>query len=149
MKTPKKLGLVLLIFGWLWSSSLVWGLSFKKKTILVGDEKIMVELAESHAQLEHGLMFRRELKADTGMLFIFSDEQPRSFWMKNTFIPLSIGFFDHDKKLIDMQEMLPVKSEMEVNPPTYQSAGAAKYALEMPAGWFNKKKIKIGAMLAY
>ncbi len=72
--------------------------SFKKQTISVGTKKIRVEIAENDAQHAYGLMFRQKLGTDEGMLFIFKNEDIRSFWMKNTLINLSIGYFDKDKK---------------------------------------------------
>jgi len=110
--------------------------------------KIRVEIAQSEGQLTRGLMFRKSIKDNEGMLFEFASEEPRTFWMKNTFVALSIGFFDANKKLIDIQNMKPVASEMDANPPTYSSAGPAQYALEVPQGWFAKKKIKVGAILS-
>lgn len=121
---------------------------FSKQKIKVGKLALTVEIADNSEKSARGLMFRTSLADGTGMLFIFQDEAPRSFWMKNTFIPLSIGYFDQNKKLVDIQDMQPVKSEMEQNPKTYPSAYPAKYALEVPKGWFQKHKIKIGDELS-
>ena len=120
--------------------------SLKKEWIQVGPEKILVELALTSKEQSQGLMFRHELPADSGMLFVFKEERPLNFWMKNTFIPLSIGYFDAKGKLIDIQEMRPVTSEMET-PSTYPSQGPASFALEMNPGWFEKHHIKVGAYL--
>ena len=78
------------------------------------------------------------------MLFIFPDVQPRGFWMKNTFIPLAIGYFNGKKELIDIQEMAAATSEMQKDYPTYVSKEPAQYALEVPTGWFSKHNIKLG-----
>ena len=91
-------------------------------------------------------MFRKELAMGTGMLFIYPEEKTLSFWMKNTLIPLSIGFFNKDGLLVDMQDMQPA-SMAEKNIQIYKSNGLAKYALEVPLGWFKKTKIKIGDRL--
>jgi uncharacterized membrane protein (UPF0127 family) len=107
-------------------------------------KEILVEVARTPEEQARGLMFRKNLPNDMGMLFIYSEEQRLSFWMKNTFIPLSIGFFDKNQALVDVQEMEPVKSEMQSRIPTYQSVKPAKYALEMPPGWFKKNKIRLG-----
>jgi uncharacterized membrane protein (UPF0127 family) len=117
---------------------------FEKAHLSIAKKRITVELAKSPEQQARGLMFRKDLAQDTGMLFIYSEEQRMSFWMKNTFIPLSIGFFDKNQILVDVQEMEPVKSEMQSRIPSYQSLKPAKYALEMPAGWFRKNKIRLG-----
>lgn len=119
---------------------------FKTESILVGKTKLTAEIAETEDQRAHGLMYRTELKQGHGMLFVFETEQRLGFWMKNTFIPLSIGYFDSKGVLVDIQDMEPVKSEME-EPKTYESAAPAKFALEVPVGWFKKNKIKLGARL--
>lgn len=117
----------------------------EKRSIVLDGHRIQVEVAANDNDRSKGLMFRKELRDGQGMLFIFDQESPRSFWMKNTFIPLSIGFFNKDRVLVDIQDMEPVKSEMETNLPAYESRHPAKYALEVPRGWFFKNKIKPGA----
>lgn len=92
-------------------------------------------------------MFRKSLKEGEGMLFIFPDEQLRTFWMKNTYIDLSIAYFDKKKKLINTIDMKATKPEGETNYPIYPSEKPAKYALEVPKGWFLKHKIKPGDKL--
>lgn len=119
--------------------------SFETKRItLNGKKTITVEIAETDAQHEYGLMLRTKLPKDHGMLFVFKDEEIRTFWMKNTLINLSIGYFDKNKKLIDIQEMAAVKTVMQENLPTYPSRLPAMYALEMAEGWFGKNKINQG-----
>jgi len=131
--------LIILVF----TSSLAFAVEFKTKKLSLGKQTLTVELAETEEQTAQGLMFRKELKEGTGMLFIFPSEELRSFWMKNTFVPLSIGFFNAKKELIDIQDMAPAASEMQTNFPSYQSQGPAQYALEVPKGWFAKHKIKL------
>lgn len=122
---------------------------FRKSEIQFGKIKVKVELAiESHEQTR-GLMFRKALCENCGMLFVYQDEQIRSFWMKNTFIPLSIGFFNKEKELIEVQEMSPVLTEIQAKIPTYESKGPAMYALEMNSGWFKKNKILNKAKFRY
>jgi hypothetical protein len=118
-------------------------ISYEKEMITLGGKKISVEIAKTEEQHQQGLMFRKSLPAQAGMLFIFKDEQVRNFWMKNTIIDLSIGYFNKDQVLIDVQEMVPL-SPMDVRPVTYPSAKPAMYALEMNKGWFAKNKIKTG-----
>lgn len=122
---------------------------FKKQTVQVGPKKILVEIAKTDQQHERGLMLREKLNANDGMLFVFQDEDYRSFWMKNTLINLSIGYFNKEKKLIDIQEMTAVTSVMQTQIPSYPSKGPAQYALEMPEGWFKKNRISKGALLKY
>ncbi len=116
---------------------------FEKKKITIGKIKIDVELAKTNEQQQRGLMYRKSLKENHGMLFIFDREDYRSFWMKNTWIDLSIGYFDKNrilKEVIDMK----ATSSLEVAPPSYPNRFPAQYALEMTKGWFSKNKIKIG-----
>ncbi len=117
--------------------------TFKKEKITLAGKTIPVEVAETGEQHEHGLMYRSSLPENEGMIFIFGEEGIRHFWMKNTYIDLSIGYFDKDKALVDIQEM-KATSMMETRPPSYPSAKPAMYALEMNKGWFAKNKVKLG-----
>lgn len=120
---------------------------FPQKKIMVGSKKLTVELAVTNAQRQRGLMHRKTLAADTGMLFKFGREQVLTFWMKNTYVPLSIGFFTKDKVLVDIQEMEPVTSMLQFKIPRYHSKKLAMYALEVNRGWFKKNKISLGKKL--
>lgn len=117
-------------------------LTYKKSRKIIN-----VELAETPDQHERGLMFRKKLNINEGMLFIFTDEQTRSFWMKNTLIDLDIGYFDKKKTLIDIQQMKAENSVMQLNPPAYPSKRPAMYALEMSKGWFKKNNFPEGTAL--
>ena len=116
---------------------------FDKKKIKIGSQTLTVEIADTPEKSAQGLMHRKTLPEGTGMIFIFPDEEPRSFWMKNTFVPLSIGFFNSKRELIDIQDMAPASSEMQQDFPTYPSKGPAQYALEVPQGWFSKHKVSL------
>lgn len=118
--------------------------SFEKATLKLGGKILKIEVAETDAQLERGLMFRKSLKDDEGMLFIFPRERTLAFWMKNTLIDLAIGYFDKDKRLVDIQEM-KATTLMTVDHPSYPSKAPAMYALEVPKGWFTRHGVKIGA----
>ncbi len=118
----------------------------KTQTIKVGTKSVKVEIADTGEARERGLMYRKSMPADEGMLFVFDYAQPMAFWMKNTLIPLSIGYFDANRKLITTLEMTPAVMG-EQYPKTYPSGGDAQYALEMNKGWFAKHGIKPGAML--
>lgn len=116
---------------------------FKKQSIQVGAVHVTAEIADTEEKQMQGLMFRESLTGNNGMLFVFPNEEPRSFWMKNTIIDLSIAYISAKKVIIDIQEM-KATSLMEVEPPAYPSNGPAMYALEMPKNWFEKNKIKVG-----
>lgn len=135
-----------LVFG-AWTKDLE-PVHFVKQKIKVGEQTLEVEVADNSEKWARGLMYRKEISKNAGMLFIFKDSKQRSFWMKNTFVPLSIGFFDDKGILFDIQNMDPVKSEIET-PKSYASKGAAKYALEVNQGWFDQNKISVGAELKF
>jgi uncharacterized membrane protein (UPF0127 family) len=121
---------------------------YKKVKLTVGGKTIDVFLADNDERRERGLMFTHEIAPNTGMLFIFEQEQPLAFWMKNTLIPLSIGFFNKEGVLVDVQEMTVPASIMDQRPPSYPSKKPAMYALEMNKNWFTSNKIKPGAKLS-
>jgi uncharacterized membrane protein (UPF0127 family) len=121
---------------------------FRVQTIRLARHKITAEIADTPEGHERGLMLRTSLADDHGMLFVFDRELPLAFWMKNTLIPLSIGYFSADRTLVDVQEMTPAVAG-DQRPPSYRSAKPAKYALEMPKGWFSKNRVEPGAKLVY
>ena len=120
---------------------------YEKARFKLGNVALSAYVADDDGRRAQGLMFIESLPADTGMLFIFEHEQPQGFWMKNTLIPLSIGFLNAKGELMEVQEMRVAGSLMSLSPPSYQSRYPALYALEMAAGWFDKNKIKPGSFL--
>lgn len=119
-------------------------ISFKKTKIQITNKIIVVELATTPQQQARGLMFREKLADDTGMLFVYSAEKQQNFWMKNTFIPLSIAYFDKDQKIINIEDMAATSSIMQKEVATSSSTKPAMYALEMNKGWFKKNRITTG-----
>lgn len=117
-------------------------------SIKVGSANLLVEVADDPDKRQKGLMFRTALEKNKGMLFVFEKEEPLSFWMKNTFIPLSIGYFNKKKELIEVMDMVPVRSSSE-KPNSYASSAPAMYALEVNRGWFSENKIRPGSKLHY
>ena len=101
--------------------------------------KLTAEVAATDAQRMQGLMHRRMLPENRGMLFVFSYSAPQSFWMMNTYIPLSIAFIDESGAIVNIADMKPLTTD------SHSSAKPAKYALEMNQGWFTKRGIKAGA----
>jgi uncharacterized membrane protein (UPF0127 family) len=109
----------------------------------VGGQRFRIDVADTDELRERGLMFRREMAADQGMLFIHDDMFPRAYWMKNTYIPLDILYFDDKKKLVSAQLNVPPCGE-QAQCPLYPSAGPAKYVLEINAGLAEQLKLKVG-----
>jgi uncharacterized membrane protein (UPF0127 family) len=116
---------------------------FEKKEITVGKKNLSVEVAKTEEQHSYGLMFRDKLPDNYGMMFVFPSSEPRSFWMKNTFVDLSIGYFDANKVLFQVVDM-KATNMMQKQFPSYESSGPAEFALEVPKGWFQKNNVKIG-----
>ncbi|MBN2628736.1 MAG: DUF192 domain-containing protein [Spirochaetales bacterium] len=99
---------------------------------------LKVELARSAQERQNGLMNREKMARDRGMLFIFPNEAPRSFWMKNTLIPLSIAFLDRDGVILNIEDMEP----LDLSP--VPSDGPAMYALEVNQGLFHEWGVRPG-----
>jgi uncharacterized membrane protein (UPF0127 family) len=101
-------------------------------SVVLKGQRFSVELAETSDKQALGLMFRDELPKGHGMLFIFPGEGMRSFWMKNTRIPLDILYFDAKLRLVSMaQQAQPCHTQ---RCPSYRSEGPAKYVLEINGG---------------
>lgn len=142
------IGLNTIYFILLLLSTAQGGEVFEVTTAKLGTKEIQIEVADTDQKRAQGLMHRKVLQPDQGMIFVFGSEQTLSFWMKNTFIPLAIGFFDSKMKLVDIQEMSP-QSLIDQNVPSYTSRSPARFALEMNQGWFQKNNVKIGSRLLF
>ncbi len=98
-----------------------------------------VEIARTAEQRERGLMFRRALGEDAGMLFVFSSAAPRAFWMRDTCIPLDILFLDGDGRVVGILENVPT-----MNDESREVACPARYVLEVNAGWSRRHGATVG-----
>jgi len=108
------------------------------RTLTIRDQKLQVELATTPETRALGLMNRFSLRTDHGMLFVFEAPQPLAFYMKNTYVPLSIAFVDSRGKILNIEDMRPLDES------TKWSKGMARYAIEMRQGWFAGKGIGPG-----
>lgn len=106
--------------------------------IQVAGHTVTVEIADTPALRERGLMQRDSLPEDHGMLFVYPESRILSFWMVNTKIPLDIAFIDRQGTIVDIQQMEPETDEQHV------SSAPAMYALEMEAGWFEEHGVQVG-----
>jgi len=113
----------------------------KTAALTVGMHVIQAELAVTPAQQQVGMMFRRSMGADEAMLFVEETAGLRCFWMRNTFIPLSIAFIADDGTVVNIADMKPQSDE------SHCSARPVRFALEMNVGWFAKRGIKAGSKL--
>ena len=106
-----------------------------------GEEvEVLVEIADEPDEQAKGLMDRTALGENRGMLFVFPSEEERSFWMKNTLIPLSIAYIDAERRIVDIQDM----KALDDDPPHYVSAEPAQYALEVNKGYFDERGVEVG-----
>ena len=107
-------------------------------TLYITNHVLSVEVANTRRSRARGLMFRESLDENAGMLFVFPKSAYYGMWMKNTKIPLSVAFIDEKGFIINIIDMAPHSVD------AHYSTDLAKYALEMNAGWFTRKKIHIG-----
>jgi len=101
-------------------------------SVEIGGKSFSVEIADTQEKQVLGLMFRDTMPADEGMIFIFPNEAPRSFWMKNTRIPLDIMYFDKDLIMVSISANTPPCRVSRC--PSYPSIKPAMYVLELNAG---------------
>ena len=114
-------------------------IAFEKLDIQVNDITLHVEVASTHEKRLQGLMHRKTLPENKGMLFIYSSERIIKLWMKNTYIPLSVAFLNKEKKIINIEKMKPNQTKV-----IYRSKDLALYAVEVNQGWFETNKISVG-----
>lgn len=108
-----------------------------------GNETVSVDLAvaETEAERMKGLMYTFFLPEDRGMIFVFPDENERSFWMKNTYIPLDIMFLDEDMRILNIESARPQPFSPESELNRYTSDGEAMYVIEMNQGFASRNDI--------
>ncbi|MFO1431165.1 MAG: DUF192 domain-containing protein [Candidatus Competibacteraceae bacterium] len=113
--------------------------------IRVDNTRFHVEIAQTLQERQQGLMFRTQLPLDHGMLFIQPQAAPAAFWMKNTYIPLDLLYFDSTGRLQEIHAEVPPCTVPEC--PSYVSNGPIKYILELNAGSAQRLGLKPGAQL--
>ncbi len=110
--------------------------------IKVGERIVQMQIAALPAELEKGLMYRNSMGPDEGMLFVFESASRQSFWMRNTTLPLDIGYFDTNGELKEIYPMYPL-DERTVGSRSHR----IQFCLEMNQGWYGKNGVKPGAKL--
>lgn len=110
--------------------------------IKVGERPVQMQLALLQSEMQRGLMGRLELARDSGMLFVYVTPQRMSFWMRNTPLPLDIGFFDVEGKLREIYQLHPFDET-----PVATRSHKLQFALEMNQGWFKANNIRPGDQL--
>jgi uncharacterized membrane protein (UPF0127 family) len=106
-----------------------------------GIHVIRAELAYTDAVRMQGLMYRKQLGPNQGMLFVFPELGRECMWMKNTLIPLSVAFMDEKGAILNIEDMAPQTEN------SHCSKGPARYALEMDVGWFKSHGMSAGGRI--
>ena len=128
------LGLFVSASAWAQSAMPVMELS-------AGFHRIEAEVAANDQNRQVGLMNRKAMPTQRGMLFVFTHENTHCMWMRNTLLPLSVAFLDEDGKIINIEDMQPQTED------NHCARRPARYALEMNLGWFAQRGIKPGVKL--
>ena len=102
---------------------------------------IRAELAADEPSRMQGLMFRKSLRQNDGMLFVFDEATTHCMWMRNTLIPLSVAFLDASAQIVNIADMTPQSEE------SHCASRPARYALEMRRGWFAERGIGPGSAI--
>ncbi len=106
-----------------------------------GMYRIEAEVAHTAQARQVGLMMRKTMAPQRGMVFVFEHDATHCMWMKNTFLPLSVAFVDAQGKVINIEDMQPQSED------NHCAAAPARFALEMNLGWFRERGIKAGDVL--
>jgi uncharacterized membrane protein (UPF0127 family) len=116
--------------------------NLQRTVIQAGMFQIDAQIAQTPEQRQIGLMFRKDMPAHEGMLFIFEEPQKLCFWMKNTLLPLTAAFVDDDGVIVNMADMQPQSTE------SHCSEKPVRFVLEMNQGWFAQRRIQPGQRLS-
>lgn len=117
--------------------------TMKQVSLQIGKYKIRAEVAKTETERNKGLMFRKKLALNSGMLFDFGAPAQVCMWMKDTYIPLSVAFIDSDGVIVNIEDM------KEQTTDSHCGDSWVRYALEMNQGWFLKRKIVPGQKVSF
>ena len=133
--------LLLVVTGAAWSQDAAQ-LRLPRVSLSAGMHLIQAQVAATPQQRATGLMFRQDMPANEGMLFVFEQASEQCFWMKNTLIPLTAAFVADDGTIVNLADMQPQSLD------SHCSARPVRFVLEMNKGWFDKRGLKAGSKLA-
>jgi uncharacterized protein len=129
-----------------WTAAPTWAQEAPQQlptvTLSAGMFNIKAQLAQTPQQRQIGLMHRRDMPANDGMLFVFEAPTVQCFWMKNTLLPLSIAFLADDGRIVNMTDMKPLDET------SHCSDQPVRYVLEMNKCWFDKRGLRPGSKIA-
>ena len=139
--TARLLCLLFLVAGPAWSQEGPQ-LQLPRVTLSAGMHLIQAQVAATPQERAVGLMHRKEMPANEGMLFAFEQPSEQCFWMKNTLLPLTAAFVADDGTIVNLADMQPQSLA------SHCSTKPVRYVLEMNKGWFDKRGLKAGAKLS-
>jgi uncharacterized membrane protein (UPF0127 family) len=123
---------------------------YKKIIVTLPDGfTVKAEIADTSQKAEKGLMFRNALAENSGMLFVFDEDAPRVFWMKNTFVDLDIIFINSDNTVYHAAQNVPRSFSYTPDHQVAYVHGYGKYVLELAAGSARKHNIKQGSLIGF
>lgn len=117
-------------------------MDLQRVKLQAGMHLIDTQVALTPAQRQIGLMFRKEMPQQEGMIFVFEEPNQQCFWMKNTILPLTAAFVADDGTIVNLADMKPQTTD------SHCSDKPVRFVLEMNQGWFAKKGIKAGMRLS-
>ena len=119
------------------------------RVVLPGGKVLIVEAAKTPREREQGLMYRKEMPKDTGMLFFFERQRRLGFWMKNTFVDLDMVFIDAEKTITGIHADVPKSEEDTPEHLIATRGGYGKFVLELPAGAAKRYGLEVGQTLKF
>ena len=136
-----------LLFLWVFVTGMAWAqeapqLQLPRVTLSAGMHLINAQVAATPQQRAVGLMFRKDMPVNEGMLFAFEQASEQCFWMKNTLLPLTAAFVADDGTIVNLADMQPQSLV------SHCSTKPVRYVLEMNKGWFDKRGLKAGSKLS-
>ena len=116
-------------------------MNLPRVTLNAGMHLIQAQVAQDFEQRQIGLMWRKEMPQNEGMLFVFEQAAVQCFWMRNTLLPLSAAFVADDGTIVNLADMKPQSDD------SHCSKKPVRFVLEMNQGWFAKRNIQAGFRL--
>ena len=116
-------------------------MSLPHTQLSAGMHLLNVQLAQTPQERQIGLMFRKDMPAHEGMLFVFEQPATQCFWMRNTLLPLSAAFIDDSGTIVNIEDMKPQTDD------SHCSKKPVRFVLEMNKGWFDKRGLKAGSVI--
>lgn len=108
----------------------------------LGPKELNAELAITETEIATGMMFRDKMEENEGMLFIFGRPHRTSFYMKNTYVPLSCAYIDAQGAILEIHDLKPLDEK-----PVYAKSEQVQYVLEVKQGWFERNGVAVGTVI--